>query len=110
MVMTNVYTNQGNGYSSTTGVFTAPVSGTYCFLATTGPYNKDYWAGVLIMQNQFDVGFANAHGVYDGELATAHAVIHLDAGQIVWLEARNTALYWSSGGSSFSGFLVSADP
>ena len=41
IIARDVIINQGQGYSASTGHFTAPISGVYFFMASTGPYHND---------------------------------------------------------------------
>ena len=42
MIYNNIISNNGNGYSSTTGIFTAPLSGTYLFGCSFYSFNENH--------------------------------------------------------------------
>ncbi|XP_052761363.1 collagen alpha-2(VIII) chain-like [Mya arenaria] len=92
IVYKTVEINQGNGYSPTTGKFTAPVGGLYLFtMHTCTALNK--YAYLQIMK-EGTVLIASEH--YDKERYTcssSQAFVQLDAGEHVWVQCSSGASY-----------------
>ena len=59
LICDEVIINMGGAYSSQTGIFTAPVTGLYCFMATSGPFSDDVEkrASLVIVVAGKDVGY-----------------------------------------------------
>ncbi|XP_052761713.1 uncharacterized protein LOC128204338 [Mya arenaria] len=87
-----VQNNPSNGYSSTTGKFTAPVRGLYLFLMHTCTHSK-YFA-LLKMMKEGSVLISTQN--YDKDhytCSSSQVFVQLDAGESVWVQC-------SSGGSN----------
>ncbi|KAK7105491.1 uncharacterized protein [Littorina saxatilis] len=114
LIPTKVFNNQGSGYNPSTGKFTAPYTGTYCFTASlcgsgTNQQYIDVWLTVdgkheLLAETHFD-----SEGILDA--ASLQAVVFAQAGQSVWLEAigDHNSFYSHAYSNSFSGFLIYYD-
>ncbi|XP_076435385.1 uncharacterized protein LOC143275285 [Babylonia areolata] len=105
MKMTNVIDNQGGGYDSSTGRFTAPMDGNYFFIATTGAYSGDNYATMLMMKEGTTVAqtYMRRYGSYP-TMGSCHATLPLKAGEKVWLQSSGSNNYFRSSVTSFSGF------
>ncbi|XP_052761728.1 uncharacterized protein LOC128204352 [Mya arenaria] len=103
--------HQGNGYSATTGKFTAPARGLYLFLMhTCTPSHKYVFlqivkeGSVLISSGQYDT---DSH-----TCSSSQVFVQLDAGETVWVQctsgSSNRQLYDSRlyGWTSFGGALI----
>jgi hypothetical protein len=109
VVFSTVTINQGNGYSNSTGRFTAPVDGNYMFdwtfLSTSSSNSVD--TRIKINNSTiFGAAFTgdNVTGYKSGGGAAA---CYLTAGQYVSISAFNTAYFHPDGAHQvFSGFLV----
>nr|KAG5705828.1 hypothetical protein BaRGS_030718 [Batillaria attramentaria] len=109
VVMERTYTNQGSAYDTHSGTFHAPVSGTYAFFVTIRPYADTTVYVDITLEGS---ARARAYAAHNYLQATAHVVLHVSAGQRVWLKngsSSNCDLYGNTY-SHFSGFLVQADP
>ncbi|XP_052761365.1 uncharacterized protein LOC128204068 [Mya arenaria] len=92
IVYKSVETNQGNGYSSTTGKFTAQVRGLYFFFKHTCTLPTTY--ALLQIVKEGSVLIASNHYDKDHYTCTSsQAFVQLDAGETIWVQC-------SSGGSS----------
>ncbi|KAK7507755.1 hypothetical protein BaRGS_00000720, partial [Batillaria attramentaria] len=107
-----IVTNIGDGYDSSTGQFTAPVSGTYVFLVNCMAADSLFQELVIFLDGQRVAGcVSHRPATKEWDLGTSFLTVHLNAGQKVW--TKN----WSSGATqirgadwqTFSGFLISAD-
>ena len=113
LLFRDVVTNQENVYNETTGYFTAPYSGTYFFIATSGSFQWRSLArfDLYVDNTQISHAFAHnyvAHIYYNrAVLSTLHGVVHLNEGQTAWVRSNGDTYH---GLSSFSGFLLSLDP
>ena len=56
VVFDQVIHNQGDGYNPATGIFTAPVTGTYIFTVSVMTVNKDNYVHLQLMANKKEVG------------------------------------------------------
>ncbi|XP_052722485.1 complement C1q-like protein 4 isoform X1 [Crassostrea angulata] len=108
IVYDRVFLNMGNGYDSSTGVFTCPNAGTYAFLVhgvstATSQLNLD-----IYRNNNYTVSvFAHVNNGY----ASGHQsiILQLDQQDTVFVQARGvSALYGQHNEvySTFSGFMV----
>ncbi|KAL4228033.1 positive regulation of adiponectin secretion [Mactra antiquata] len=106
IIFDNIFTNDLSGYSSSTGVFTAPINGTYFFTATVMSHTGEYLEteiclnGVsLVHMYSYDTHF---------EQGTNSVVLVLKSGDKVWVRHYNTqgskayGYHWSS----FTGFMI----
>ncbi|KAL8622164.1 hypothetical protein ACOMHN_052966 [Nucella lapillus] len=109
LVCDGIPTNEGGGYDGHTGVFTAPVTGTYCFLYNTSPDDHDGKKEAIL----FIVVDGEGKGaVYsDGRSrSTGHIVVKLTCGQKVWLRSWGGRQFTFGGGwTRFSGMLLQAE-
>ena len=110
LICDSVYTSVGSGYSGQTGVFTAPVAGTYCFMATASPNDadSDKKARLAIVLENVVKGYMHSLGY---SWSTGHTAVKVSAGQRVWLRTFSDREYTFSDGwwTMFSGMLVQPD-
>ncbi|XP_060556102.1 complement C1q-like protein 4 [Ruditapes philippinarum] len=108
VVYDTVITNQGEGYDSVTGVFTAPHNGLYFFTAhVCNQGNKDvhyaiYQEGTLITTStQFDNG-----GVYSCSSVSTIAMVN--KAERVWVQSLDTSVYYvdTRRWNTFAGSLL----
>jgi len=113
VVFNQVETNLGGGYNATTGVFTAPVTGTYVFSLTFGmsQYNSSQSdiGDLFIMKN--NVRSLRVWQLLDSSISESTAsgttVLSLNKGDQVHLQAGSAAMAIAGGYLSFfSGFLL----
>ncbi|XP_032364810.1 complement C1q-like protein 4 isoform X1 [Etheostoma spectabile] len=109
LIFKNVQTNIGNAYSSTTGLFTAPVKGAYHFDWTTGAYgDHSHGSGAWLLKNSQKV-FMAFEDQKDGFMTTSKGVtLLLEAGDVVsvLLLASGLAFDDYNHHTTFSGHLV----
>ncbi|KAL4232021.1 Elastin microfibril interfacer [Mactra antiquata] len=85
IIFTNVMVNNGGGYDSNTGVFTAPINGTYIFTVHICLHNDKMFHYSIVQDNLIhtsgrfygDKKFNSCH--------TADALMRMSVGQRVWL-------------------------
>jgi hypothetical protein len=104
----NVLYNAGEGYSSATGNFTAPVAAGLYFLAFHAMTNAFYWALSYLKVNgaikcYADIAKGYGHGA-------CFAVEYLRAGDSAWVEPLGVDRFYTKDTTSFAGFLINADP
>jgi hypothetical protein len=108
LVFSNVHLNEGGFlYSSTTGYFTVSVPGLYVFISSTGPYDHNSGAYFSLYVDDTSIDWGYAYSQAGNELSSVHGVVHLQAGQRVWVRSNGNT--YSSGYSAFTGFLLSPD-
>ncbi|XP_076468290.1 uncharacterized protein LOC143299071 [Babylonia areolata] len=110
LICGNVISSVGGGYDRDTGVFTAPLPGLYCFLATTSPCMEDVMKRA-VLHIVLDGEWKGVVVSYGKSMSTGHIVVKMKAGQRVWLRSWVGAEYTFGGGwvTSFTGMLVQAD-
>jgi hypothetical protein len=109
LVCDEILSNLGDAYSGLTGVFTAPASGLYCFLATSsaGVDDKELSPCKLdLMVGERDVAFLSARG---RDSCSTHAVLKVAAGQRAYLRANEDSKFAGGWRTSFTGVLVQPD-
>ena len=113
--------NNGGGYATGTGTFTAPIAGYYQFNATLGAANLG--AGHTLGQTHIATTARNYISCYDNYYAASSGGIYMSSqSRLAYLNAGDTAyaalgvynstktvgLYGGAVNSSFSGYLVQA--
>ncbi|XP_060081246.1 uncharacterized protein LOC132560600 [Ylistrum balloti] len=105
-----IISNDGNGYDSRHGHFTAPITGLYAFSVTVMCHGSESNLHTSIVKDGQIIGKCFANG-YSSDNGSKLVVVQLQAGQMVWVEhAVDPSGYKIYGDeySSFSGFLVQA--
>ena len=105
-----IVSNIGNGYSTDTGRFTAPVSGVYAFSLVVMSTNAHGGADLALVKGGVDLGHVWTEGATDiGDKGSTQVATHLDEGEQVWIqEAVGDAVrgsYWTV----FTGYLLQAE-
>ena len=100
----------GNDYSTETGIFHAPVSGSYVFHVTTSQWGNhpsfDY------LQAELVVGSTVKMRAYGNYVMSGSAIVHVDANEGVYMQTQEgypNRTINGSGNSHFLGFLLHAD-
>ncbi|KAK7116313.1 uncharacterized protein [Littorina saxatilis] len=112
MKLSNVLTNQGGCYNTSTGFFMTPFPGTYFFAATTGSYDPNRNADFALIVEGIIIAYSTTRnpGNVEGQVATAHGIVHLKHSQKVFIRAMSQNVDFFSEATSFSGFLLYPDP
>ncbi|KAL8620287.1 hypothetical protein ACOMHN_042022 [Nucella lapillus] len=110
LIVDSVVINQGQGYNGDTGIFTAPLNGTYFFTGTMGSLTNTHNPGQfsLIVDGQV-IASVSIRTSGPVEAVSVHGIVHLRLGQQVWLSVNSNVMF-SSAATSFSGYLISVDP
>lgn len=114
MIYPNVITNLGGGYNRATGVFTAPVSGTYIFFTSVVSWdNKNISTDIVLNGNSKVRTFADSRGFnvpehYVYQTGTNLVCLQLQVGDRVWVRKYSGTGYivHSTPMHTFSGYLL----
>ena len=107
-----VETNTGSGYSTTTGILTAPVDGTYVFILHAMAYNScSGWCDLYLYRNGAQLlftAYADSNGRTGGsDSASNSAVLTLDIVDTVGIRTGSYCGYmYERPWMSFSGFKI----
>ncbi|XP_063729937.1 complement C1q-like protein 2 [Eleginops maclovinus] len=104
-----VFTDIGQAYSPTTGVFTAPVRGVYYFRFNAWEESYSTWTSVELYHNDNRVMKILDYNDSAGYVSASNAVIlHLEKGDVVYIVLpTNYSVYDDSfNRTMFSGFLL----
>ncbi|KAK7507750.1 hypothetical protein BaRGS_00000715 [Batillaria attramentaria] len=105
----DVISNAGGGYDSSTGVFTAPASGTYVFYLQTLNHNtRDGRIFLDIIKNGEFLSRVHA-GWSPFENGSTLSVTHLEKGDTVNVQVSFGTAFWGGVFTTFSGFRVSSE-
>ncbi|XP_046365256.1 C1q-related factor-like [Haliotis rufescens] len=100
--------NSGSGYSSKSGKFTVPESGTYLFWTQIEMYDSNSQMKVWIMSKGLILaaGLVSTDSNIDDATADAQVVKHLTTGDEVWVEITDKHKLTENDGSYFGGVLL----
>lgn len=108
LVFPTVITNEGNGYNSHTGIFTAPTAGMYVFFVNVQSYDSYHIYTYIVLngtQKVRTMADGGRYGYY--ETGANLVVLTLLKGDTVWVKHSLGHGYFSSGPiTTFSGFLL----
>ncbi|KAK7454691.1 hypothetical protein BaRGS_00039557 [Batillaria attramentaria] len=109
LYLRDVFLNIGGGYNNKTGIFTAPVTGVYMFMATSSP-NKpasEHEARLDVVLENGVIGYLCASGT---ESASCHTAVKVQAGEKVWLRTYDQRCRFAGGWwTSFTGVLITPE-
>lgn len=119
LIFDTVKTNQNGAYSKFSGIFTAPVSGVYCFMYTTRVicHSSTVRSSFEIVRNNDVEGsiYTSDDGCLSQVTMTGSAVVHVNQGDEVYIRTHGTytgnfnILSDTNGKSSFAGWLIGKD-
>ena len=107
LVFPHVITNKGQGYSSSSGKFTAPRDGTYVFTVSAVSYSSNYLKLDIVHDGGRKVRTLS-HGSASFQTGTNLVVLELDRGDAVWVTRHYGRGYWTYSVplTTFSGFIL----
>ena len=107
LVFPHVITNKGQGYSSSSGKFTAPRDGTYVFTVVVVSYDYKYLTLDIVHDGVSKVG-TYSPGSSSRQTGTNLVVLELDRGDAVWVKRSAGQSYYTHPVpyTTFSGFLL----
>ncbi|XP_046376596.2 uncharacterized protein LOC124149206 [Haliotis rufescens] len=109
LAFSGVPQNRGNCYNSTTGIFIAPVGGTYMFWCNIINFDRHNSLAIYIYRDGIPLSYTVAPpDVYQGA-ATVSTFTHLKTGSRVWfVKHKGSESLQGAGWSSFGGTLIRA--
>nr|XP_022286970.1 myosin-3-like [Crassostrea virginica] len=107
LVFPHVITNKGQGYSSSSGKFTAPKDGTYVFTLTVVSYLNTYLRLDIVHDGVSKVR-TYSHNSASFQTGTNLVVLELDRGDAVWVQRDRGQGYFTNSVplTTFSGFIL----
>ncbi|XP_060063272.1 C1q-related factor-like [Ylistrum balloti] len=113
MTYDRVFVNSGNGYNNSTGVFTAPLGGTYVFMYhALSQANQQLWLDIYHNSDYIATGYAHAKNDYAS--SSNSVVLTIARGDAVYIRARGDNFVYGQPDevfATFSGFnLFAAHP
>jgi hypothetical protein len=110
IVFEKTFTNEGTGYDTSTGIFTAPVGGLYQFVIHTCAYPKKHTYLGLVLKGQVIAADAN-YGDESYGCNTFGALVRVKLGEKVWVKSTSqcSSCQFIQGTyrmNTFSGLLV----
>ncbi|XP_061195772.1 uncharacterized protein LOC133204000 [Saccostrea echinata] len=109
LVFPHVILNEGNGYNSNDGIFTAPVNGLYLFYSSLSSYSSDTCYCDIVQNGSIKVRiYTYANGNAPNQSAANMALLLLQKNDRIWLKmAFGTRIYSDTNSvSTFSGYLI----
>lgn len=99
--------NAGGGYDKNTGIFTAPIAGTYVFTLSLQRHGSDGTTIIMVIKKGNTVlGVAEA-GYSPHEHGTMVATTHLTQGDVISVQTTYGSVVYGSQNTAFSGFRIS---
>ncbi|XP_047194913.1 complement C1q-like protein 4 isoform X1 [Hippoglossus stenolepis] len=108
LIFKRVFSNTGDAYDQNTGIFTAPVGGSYFFSFSTYGYNT-HVMGAMLMKNGLLQISTHESPTADGSDSSSNSVVlRLAAGDKVHVELWDNGRVFDNlnGHTTFSGFLL----
>ena len=107
LVYDTIVTNEGNAYDAETGIFRAPLNGTYIFSVTACATNADYFSLYIVKDQQTILGELRSGDDSYKDCNSEVTTSHMSAGSTVWVERSNNphnriervlleTVYWNS--------------
>jgi hypothetical protein len=116
IVFPMVTNNQGQGCNASSGRFRAPLSGIYGFIASSEVLSVNAGVRIALRTTSQILDYVSMSGFHgegaadDHSTGTVHGTAHVQAGEEAWIYCyENVCTMWAPA-TSFSGFLISADP
>ncbi|XP_045201621.2 cerebellin-4-like [Mercenaria mercenaria] len=105
IIFDEVVYSHGGGYSSSTGIFTAPKSGTYLFTFNVqGGYNNTAHVGLIVRGSWTTAAIVQGGPKRTGGNA---GIAYLSSGDKVWIQTYNQQKYYIwPGRTTFNGILI----
>ncbi|XP_062579299.1 uncharacterized protein LOC134241252 isoform X3 [Saccostrea cucullata] len=106
LVFPHIILNEGNGYNSNDGVFTAPVNGIYLFYSSLTSYSTDYCSCYIVRNGSIKVRLYT--GAAHDQSVSNMVLLLLQKNDRIWLKmAAGTRIYSNENSpSTFSGYLI----
>ncbi|XP_038582543.1 uncharacterized protein LOC119908759 isoform X2 [Micropterus salmoides] len=104
-----VFTNIGQAYSPTTGIFTAPVRGAYYFRFTMWDNRKSSWMGANLYHNDKRMMWSSDYSDSIGYVAVSNAlVLQLEKGDVIYMVLNSSygVSDENNNRTTFDGFLL----
>ncbi|XP_060578804.1 complement C1q tumor necrosis factor-related protein 5-like [Ruditapes philippinarum] len=89
LIFEKTITNEGTGYDTSTGLFTAPVGGLYQFVVHTCAYKGKYSYLGLVMEGNVIAADAN-YGDTNYGCNTFGAIVRVKSGEKVWVKSTSS--------------------
>ncbi|XP_060887570.1 cerebellin-1-like [Labrus mixtus] len=108
LIFKRIFSNIGNGYDKSTGVFTAPVDGLYYFSFSTYGYNTHVMGAMLIKNGILQISTYDFPSVDSSDSSSNSVVLQLAAGDKLHMELWDNGAVSDNlnGHTTLSGFLV----
>ncbi|XP_060701488.1 complement C1q-like protein 4 isoform X2 [Hemiscyllium ocellatum] len=104
MVYDAVIVNKGSAYNSKTGVFTAPLAGTYLFTYSLlgGPTSE-----VRLVKNEEDLSYIHTIlSLGEAQTGSMPVILSLESGDQIWVNLIEGNTWSGRGALSFQGILL----
>lgn len=108
LVFKRVFSNVGNAYDSNTGIFTAPLGGSYFFTFNTYGYNTHTTGAILVKNGELQVSTYEAASSDGADSSSNSVVLSLVPGDTVHVQIWDNGRVFdnANGHTTFTGFLL----